>query len=450
MSGGCVCAEACDASAAAWLLLVCHQCFCPVAAQPSGLSTHIHAFQNLLDVHQQSTSGLSTSAMNSNTNQHGAAHPFDVLQTSHATNSDEVDTHFYTVQQPSPQGLDGLPSTAEKSHLLVTVMVDLVTASASYCCLSHHSDVEQASTRPHVARCRLDFQAAHPADVLQACVSPNTMKCPLGPGSFDASVPWWLQQEQQAAADSAAAVIASLITCASNQISCARAALVVGHGCQNSQASGSQTGRVMSAHTTSLLPWTLAWTLSHASCDAIISLLPTLLDRIILVAACSEANGDGSHSCSDTPVLQTRMVAILLKWEGLWEPWMEALPEYLATACGIAALAASFSDRDSCSLTEPRQLVSMMLLKHALHYASFSMYHKFCACIIFSWAAADRTKPVFQVRTGNVGTSTSGWIRVLPFGVLELTCHRISVQVIVHYPLRCMPVCYRMYYQLLW
>jgi hypothetical protein len=388
-----VCAEPSDASAAAWLLIVCHQCFCPLPLLSCGLSPHIHTFQNLLDLHK---SNKSASRSTTQDHKHALALGLDIISASEISQSTQFDIQC-RLQHLSQQPEKSLPqptaatdiNPACETHALVACMVNLVATSISLCCNNNgdggeaHHLMGNATEHPQGARRALDFQAPHLAGIMQGHASPEIAQEMIAQGNhggFDAAVPWWLQQEQQAAADAAVATIASLFTHSARNVHRVNDASSKSNGVsQNSQESGSQTAASSDAggyHAggVPLLQSTLAWSLCSASTAAVTSIIPIICNRIILFAALGASkNATGSSSTQNT-AFQPRVAATLLRWEGLWEAWMHELPENLATLSGIEALVACISDRDSCALTEPQHLVCLLLLKHALLCENLSMF----------------------------------------------------------------------------
>jgi hypothetical protein len=202
----------------------------------------------------------------------------------------------------------------------------------------------------------------------------------FGATSADAAVPWWLQQEQQAAADSGAAVLASLMAFAAANHDQASCQLLPRENSitQNSQPSASEAAARAAAsklfHEATQLAGTLSWILCNASPAAIACMLPALCDRIARMATSSVFKASQLGSTQNA-AFQPRVAVGLLQWKGLWEEWMEKLPDDLATAHGIEALVACTSDRDSSAFTDLRHITYLMLLKHALLCASLSVFH---------------------------------------------------------------------------
>lgn len=373
-------AEPCDASAAAWLLIICHQCFCPLPLLSCGLGTHIQTFQNLLDLHQRSTAVSCLADGNVQRHKHAATHGLDGVQSSQISQNTQFDPHSGLQHLANPPGsLPGMQASteatpADQTHALVTCMVGLVAASASFCCCSHSDEAAgHGGMHPQGARRILAFQTSHPAGMLQAHASPEITDSFLSHGSFDTAVPWWRQQEQHAAADTATATIASLVTYSTSFYQTSGTPHPQDTS-QNSQASGSQTAvptESSGLQEAPVLPSTLSWILCSASPAAIAAILPILCDRIVLLSAASVSKSS-THGSAQNAAFQPRLATTLLRWEGygMCETWMENLPEYLATSSGIQALVACISDRDSCGLTEPQHITCMMLLKHAILRAS--------------------------------------------------------------------------------
>lgn len=343
--------------------------------QPWGLSTHIQTFHHLLDLHRRSLGASCAAHGNPQGRNKVAAHTLDVVPSSQVSQSTQFDVHNGPPQAAEHALGVQTPTEAtrpDQTHILVTCMVHLVAASASFCCCSHSGEAEgPAGPHPQGARRSLAFEPG----MMQLHASPDINDSDLNHGRFGTAVPWWLQQEQHAAADSAAVALSSLVTYTSSVDQANRVAFLQ-NASQNSQASGSQTTLPMEPPAVlgpPVLPSTLAWTLCSASPAAIASILPILCNRIIFVATSSEPNKGHSPLCvemsgtAQNVACQSGLATSLLQWEGLQEPWMESLPQYLATASGIEALVACVGDRNSCGLTEPLHIVYTLLLKHALH-----------------------------------------------------------------------------------